>query len=74
MHWNGARLVDVNTMLQWAKSMTWKGLEPIVKISHKVYKKGISLSKAAMGTIEKRLKRNSTLPKWDIFISPATVI
>lgn len=74
MHWNGAKLVDVNTMLQWAKSMTWKGLKPIVKISHKVYKKGISLSKAVMRTIEKRLKRSSTLPKWDIFISPATVI
>lgn len=24
-HWNGAKLVDVQTMLGWASSMTWKG-------------------------------------------------
>ena len=25
LHWNGTKLVDVETMLEWAKSMTWKG-------------------------------------------------
>src|SRR5262249_751648 len=25
LHWNGTKLVDVKTMLEWAKSMTWKG-------------------------------------------------
>jgi hypothetical protein len=41
-------------MLEWAKSMTWKGLQPIVELSHKVYQKGISLGKKAMLAVEAR--------------------
>ncbi len=70
-HWNGAKLIDVSTMLAWAQSMTWKGLKPIINLSHKSYQKGISLSKKAMKAIEKRLERNPLLPKWDILIRPA---
>ena len=33
-HWNGAKLVDVDTMLGWAKSMTWKGINRNFSISH----------------------------------------
>lgn len=69
-HWNGAKLTDVDTMLVWAQSMTWKGLQPIVTLSEKVYEKGISLSKKAMKPIEARLERNPLLPKWDILIRP----
>lgn len=32
-HWNGAKLVDVDARLGWAKSMTWKGIRPVVEIS-----------------------------------------
>ncbi len=70
-HWNGAKLTDVETMLAWASCMTWKGLNPIINLSKKVYQKGISLSKKAMQAIEERLERNPFLPKWDIFIRPA---
>nr|WP_231717254.1 hypothetical protein [Desulfosarcina ovata] len=70
-HWNGTKLVDRETMLEWAKSMTWKGINPIVKFSQKVYLKGISLSKKAMRKVESRLQRNPLLPKWDIRINPA---
>jgi len=69
-HWNGAKLVDVETMLAWASSMTWKGLHPIVKLSKSIYEKGISLAKKAMKAIESRLHRNPDLPKWDILIRP----
>jgi transposase len=69
-HWNGAKLVDVETMLAWAGSMTWKGLYPIVKLSKSIYAKGISLAKKAMKAIEIRLNRNPDLPKWDILIRP----
>jgi hypothetical protein len=31
-HWNGTQLKDVETMLKWAQSMTWKGIHPIVKL------------------------------------------
>ena len=70
-HWNGAKLVDVDAMLGWAKSMTWKGIHPIVELSGKLYQKGVSLPKAAMQKVESRLERNPLLPKWDILIRPA---
>ena len=43
-HWNGAKLVIVETMLDWAKSMTWKGIQPVESLSKTVYQKRISLS------------------------------
>ena len=58
-------------MLEWAKSMTWKGIQPVVKLSGTIYRKGISLSKKGMQKIEARLERNPLLPKWDILIRPA---
>ena len=69
-HWNGAQLVDVDTMLEWAKSMTWKGIHPVVVLSRHVYKKGVKLTKRAMKAVEARLERNPDLPKWDILIRP----
>ena len=70
LHWNGTQLQDANTMLAWAKSMTWKGLKPLVELSRKVYAKGVTLSKSAMQAVEARLERNPLLPKWDMLISP----
>jgi len=71
LKWNGTKLIDAETMLEWAKRMTWKGLHPIVELSHKVYQKGIALGKAAMQAVEKRLVRHPALPKYDILINPA---
>lgn len=70
-HWNGALLETSDAMLKWAQSMTWKGVNPIVILSEKVYEKGVSLSKKAMKAIEARLLRNPILPKWDVLIRPA---
>lgn len=71
LKWNGTKLINAETMLGWAKQMTWKGLHPVVTLSHNVYHKGISLGKAAMEAVEARLKRNPQLPKYDILIEPA---
>jgi len=70
-HWNGAKRVDVEALLGWANSMTWKGLQPVVPLSRALYQKGVSLSKVAMEAVETRLERNPLLPKWDILIQPA---
>jgi len=70
LHWNGTKLIDVETMREWAQSMTWKGIHPIVELSRKVYAKGIALGKTAMQAVENRLERHPTLPKWDIMIYP----
>lgn len=73
MHWNGTLLNSVDVMVNWAKSMVWKGIHPIVNVSTAVYEKGKSLTKLAMKEIEKRLIRNPKLPKWDILIEPVIV-
>lgn len=72
LHWNGTTLIDVETMLEWAKSMTWKGIHPVVELSRKGYQKGIALGKKAMQAVESRLERHPELPKWDILIRPAS--
>lgn len=41
LHWNGTKLVDVETMVEWAKTMTWKGIHPLVELSRKVYQKSL---------------------------------
>jgi len=70
LHWNGALLWDVDTMLAWAQSMTWKGHSPIIEITHKQYLRGVTLSKKSMQAVEARLERHPELPKWDILIRP----
>ena len=70
LHWNGAKLVDAETMVAWAKSMTWKGIRPIVELSDQMYQKGVRLSQRAMRAVEARLERHPELPKWDILIQP----
>jgi hypothetical protein len=72
LKWNGAKLIDTETMLEWAKRMTWKGMHPVVELSRTLYQKGISLGKAAMQAIEERLERHPELPKYDILIKPAS--
>lgn len=74
LHWNGTQLIDVEPMLEWAKSMTWKGMHPAVELSRPAYQKGISLRKRAMRAVEKRLERHPQLPKWDILIRPASAL
>jgi hypothetical protein len=48
----------VETMVEWAKGMTWKGIHPVVALSRKVYCKGIALGTSAMQAVEKRLERH----------------
>jgi len=73
-HWNGAKLINVETMLKWAESMTWKGIHPVITFSKKIYAKGISLTKSAMRSVEENLRRDPLLPKWDILINPQMAI
>jgi hypothetical protein len=73
-HWIGAKLSDIQTMLEWAKTMTWKGVHPVVELSRTVYEKGVTVAKEAMQAVESRLERNPLLPKWDILIRPVSAV
>ena len=72
LQWNGAKRIDAETMVEWAKRMTWKGIHPVVELSRKLSQKGISLGKAAMQAIEERLEPHPALPKYDIVIKPVS--
>ena len=50
-HWNGTKLTDLETMLEWAKTMTWKDLHPVVELSRTAYEKGVTLTKEAMRAV-----------------------
>lgn len=56
-HWNGSILDEVETALNYATSMKWKGKHPVVKLVHQTYETGVKLTKKAMSQIEKQINR-----------------
>ena len=69
-HWNGALLTSVETALEWAKTMTWRGMAPIVHLLDRVYQTGVRLSSRLFRPIATRLERSESLPKWSLVIQP----
>jgi len=69
-HWNGEILNSTSKAIEWAKTMTWKGIKPIVHLCQKIYKNGVKLTKKEMEPYENRIIRSSLLPKWDVTIKP----
>jgi hypothetical protein len=72
-HWNGTLLSSVDTVVEWARTMTWKGAHPIVQLIETTYAKGVRIAKDAFEAIESRLQRHSDLPKYDVLIRPQPV-
>lgn len=70
-HWNGTLLTSIETALNWAKTMTWRGVSPMVHLLERAYETGVRLTKAAFRPIAARLERSATLPKWSVLIKPA---
>jgi hypothetical protein len=69
-HWNGTLLNTVETAVAWAKTMTWRGIRPIVHCLDQIYEKGVTVIKADFQPIADRLQRSPTLPKWSLIIQP----
>jgi len=70
-HWNGKLLSSIEKTLEWAGTMTWNGVRPVVHLLDAVYQKGVKLTKEAMKIYEDRIERSETLPMWDVTIKPA---
>lgn len=68
-HWNGSLIEDVDTAVQFANTMTWKGKHPVVKVVSKSYQTGVKLTKVAMAVVERSLERLAGLGKWFIKIA-----
>jgi hypothetical protein len=71
--WNGTLLNSVAKVVEWAGTMTWKGTRPIVKRIETTCDKGVRIAKDAFRTIESRLQRHDSLPKYDVLIRPQPV-
>lgn len=67
-HWNGSLLDSVEAVIQYAKSMTWKGQHPVVKLVTTTYQTGVKLTKEAMDVVETYLQRLPSLEKWFVDI------
>lgn len=69
-HWNGEILNSVKKAIQWASTMTWKGITASVSILKGIYEKGVTLSKEEMSKYKAQVQRSKDLPKWDVKIVP----
>ncbi|MCK4517244.1 ISAzo13 family transposase [Candidatus Babeliales bacterium] len=67
-HWNGTLLNNADTVLEWAGTMTWKGIQPVVKLWDKIYEKGVRIAKKAFKKIEECFNRHESLPKYCVRI------
>ena len=70
MHGNGTLLDTVEKALGWAKTMTWKGRQPVVQLMQRVYQTGVRLTKAALKPFAERVRRSKSLPDWSASIHP----
>lgn len=69
-HWRGELLESIEKAVGLARSMTYAGVNPVVKLVRKVYKNGVKVAKCDMEKIEEKLQRKARLEKWFIKITP----
>jgi hypothetical protein len=69
-HWNGSLLDTVETALNFARTMTWNGRHPVVKLVEKTYPTGVRLTPEEMEELEERFERLPGLEKWFVRIEP----
>ena len=73
-HWNGTLLDSVETVLQFAATMTWKGWPPLVELVTTSYHRGIRLTEEEMAAVEAQLIRLPGLEKWFVDIDGPALI
>ncbi|MEX0715693.1 MAG: hypothetical protein WD066_03865 [Planctomycetaceae bacterium] len=61
---------SIDIALNWAATMTWRGIEPIIRHIEGEYDRGVRISRSAFRPIANRLQRSETLPKWSLTITP----
>lgn len=70
-NWNGSLLDTIETVLNFAQDMTWKGNQPlVVKMIETAYPSGVKLTPKEMDVLEKRFDRLPGLEKWFVRIAP----
>lgn len=69
-HWNGSLLDSVQTVVNFARTMTYNGNFPMVQFVQKTYHTGVKLTQKAMKKLEQRFERLPGLEKWFVKIRP----
>ena len=69
-HWNGALLDTAQTVLNFARTMTYNGVHPVADFVATTYQTGVKLTRTAMDKLEERLERLPGLEKYSVRISP----
>lgn len=67
-HWGGSLLDTVDAVLNFAKSLEFKGRHPVVKLVTQTYETGMKLTHKAMTNLEKQFQRLPGLEKWFVEI------
>ena len=70
MHWNSSLLESVETVIEFASTMTWKGAHLLVEVVTTSYQSGVKLTKEAMAKVEQQVERLPKLEKWFVDIVP----
>ena len=68
--WSAAILDTIDTAINWAVNMSFKGKNPDVYLVEKTYEKGVVVGKKELKNLEPFWKRSEELPKWDVTILP----
>lgn len=69
-HWNGSLLDSLDTVLGFAKTLSWRQRKPVVRLVKQVYSTGVKLTQSAMNLLEQRFERLPNLGKWFVTIRP----
>jgi hypothetical protein len=69
-HWNGSLLDTLETVRNFARTMTYNGVHPVVAVVTTPYQTGVKLSQKAMANLEKRFERLPGLEKYFVRIVP----
>jgi hypothetical protein len=69
-HWNGELLYTVEKVLGLARTMTYKGIHPVVQLVKGVYETGVKLTTKAMQFYEAMIERLPGLERWFVDIPP----
>jgi hypothetical protein len=64
-HWNSTLLDSIETVLAYARTMTWKGLAPVVKLVTTAYKTGVKLTQQAMNQAQTQHLNHEPQTAWN---------
>ena len=64
MHWNGSLLDSIEAVVGFARTMTWKGRHPVVRVVETIYENGVRLKPKEMKQLESEVIRLAGLGKW----------